>query len=98
MSRMLLRRKKLIELEQADIKDQRERHLALHRADDPRSGLDGPDRGLECLQTLGVDEIALVEQDHIAVDELIAGSLALEQFQAKACGIRDRDDRIDAHR
>ena len=49
------------------------------------------------LQPLCADEIALVEQNDVAVTELVAGSLALELLEAKAIGIGNRDDRIDAH-
>ena len=47
------------------------------------------------VQPLRVDQVALVEQDDIAVAKLIARSLALEQVKAEAAGVRDRDDGID---
>ena len=88
---------KPIGLEQPDAEDERERDATLRRPHDARLRLERADRVFEGLQPLGADEIALVEQNDVAVTELVAGSLALELLEAKASGIGNRDDRIDAH-
>ena len=67
-----------IRLEQADAEDEWERQAALRGADDARVLLHAADAVLERMQLPRVDQVALVEQDHIAVAQLIVRSLALE--------------------
>ena len=94
--RVLLIGEESIRLEQADAEDERERKAALRGLDDPRALLDPADAALDRPQTRRVDQVALVEQHHVAVAQLIARGLALEQIEAEAAGVRDGDDRIDA--
>jgi hypothetical protein len=93
--RMLRSGEESIRLEHADAEDERERQAALRGADDARVLLHAPDAFLERVQPPRVDQVALVEQDDVAVTQLIARSLALEQVKAEAAGVRDRDDGID---
>jgi hypothetical protein len=78
---------KPIRLEQPDAEQERERDPALRRAQDARLRLERADRLLERSQPLVVDEIALVEQNDVAVTELVARSLALEAVEAEVGGI-----------
>ena len=88
---------KKIRLEQSDAEDKRKRDPALGCAHHPRLRLDLPDRGLNPSQLAGANEIALVEQNDVAVTKLIARSLALEAVEAEVGGIGNGDDRVDAH-
>jgi hypothetical protein len=94
--RMLRSGEEPIRLEQADAEDERERQTALRGADDARVLLHASDALLERVQPPRIDQVAFVEQDDIPVAQLIARSLALEQVEAEAAGVRDRDDGIDA--
>src|SRR5262249_55989417 len=88
---------KSIGLEQSDTEDERQGCPTLRRPHDARLRLDRPERLFKDSQPLRACEIALFEQNDIAVTELAASSLALELVKAKAVGIDDRDDRIDTH-
>jgi hypothetical protein len=63
---------KPIRLEQPDAEQERERDPALGRAQDARLRLERADRVLERPQPLGVHQIALVEQNDVAVTEPVA--------------------------
>ena len=62
---------KTIRLEQSDAEDKRKRDPTLGCAHHPRLRLDLPDRGLNPSQPAGANEIALVEQNDVAVTKLL---------------------------
>ena len=84
-------------MEQSDAEDEREGDPALGCAQHARLRLDPADRVLGRSQRVGADEVALVEQNDVAVTKLIARSLALEAVEAEVGGVGNGDDRIDAY-
>ena len=86
----------LVALEQPHAQQQRQGHLPLHRAQDAGLGLDRQQLRLHRRQPRLIDQIALVEQDHVAVNHLGARHLPLENLRAEVLGIHQGDDRIEA--
>src|SRR5262249_410904 len=72
---------KAIRLEQSDTEDERERDPALGCAHHARLRVDPADRRLNRSQRVGAGEVALVEQNDVAVTKLVARSLALEAIE-----------------
>ncbi len=84
-----------VRLKQADAQDQRKRHLAARGAHDARMLRDDADLLRDGIHIMRGDEVALVEQNDVAVDELVACRRALEQVEAEACGVGHRNDRVE---
>jgi hypothetical protein len=78
---------KAVRLEQSDAEDERERDPALGCAHHPRLRIDASDRRVNRSQLVGADKVTLVEQNDVAVTELVARSLALEAVEAEVGGI-----------
>ena len=93
---MVLLSHHLVALEQAHAQQQRQGHLPFHRPQDAGLGLDRQQLRFHRRQPLLIDQIALVEQDHVAVDHLGARHLALQDRGAEVLGIHQGDDRIEA--
>ena len=71
-------RRKTVSIETAQPQDGRERNVTTRGAGDPRTGRDVSDCLLERAQPLGTHKIALVKQDHVPVNKLIARRLAID--------------------
>src|SRR6266480_2470873 len=74
---------KAVRLEQSDAEDERERDPALGCAHHPRLRIDASDRRVNRSQLVGADKVTLVEQNDVAVTELVARSLAFEALEAE---------------
>ena len=83
-----------VAFEQSHAQQQRQRHLPLHSAQDAGIGLDRPQLPLHALQPLFIDQVCLVEQDHVAVHDLGTGHLPLQHLAAEILRINQGDDRI----
>src|ERR1700730_8169789 len=86
----------MVRLEEADAEDQRKRNLGPRGSDDPCIGFDFTDFRFYGAQNMVFRQIALVEQDHVCISNLVVGGGAVEEIQAKIVGIRKRDHRVDA--
>ena len=84
----------LVAFKQANAQQQGQAHLALHRVQDPGVGLDLPQAPLHLRQALRAHQVALVEQQDVAIHHLGAGHLAVEDLVAEVLGIDQRDDRV----
>ena len=85
-----------VALEQAHAQQQRQGHLAFHRPQDAGVLLDVAQFGFQGRQPALLHQIAFVEQDHVAVDDLGARHLPLQDLLAEVLGIHQGDDRIQA--
>ena len=84
-----------IRLKQADAQQQRQGHLAMAGAQDAGVGFDFLEVALEGREPLLADQIALIEQQDVAVHHLGPGHLALVNRVAEVFGIDQGDDRIE---
>ena len=88
----------LVALEQADAQQQRQRHLTLDRAQDAGIALDLLEAAFQGREPRVVNQVTLVEQQHVAVDDLGAGYLTFEQLVTEVFGVDQGDDRIQTRR
>ena len=85
----------LVALEQAHAQQQRQGNLAVDRPEDAGVGLDGAQLALEGLKPGLVDQVAFVQQQHVAVDDLGPGHLAVEHCVAEVLGVHQGDDGVE---
>ena len=85
----------LVALEQAHAQQQRQRYPPLHRAQDAGVGLDAAQLAFQVLQARLVHQVALVEQDHVAVHDLCPAHLAFEGVRPEVFGVHQGDDRVE---
>src|SRR5262249_7460902 len=89
--------KKSIGLKQAHAQNERERNLAAGRIENAGTRGQAPNGLLELAQAYAVDEVAPVEQDDVAIHELIAQRRAFEAIEREVLGIHDGHDGIEAN-
>ena len=95
---VVLLRHDLVALKQAHAQQQGKGDLPLHRPEDARIGLDLPQLRFQGAEPLFGHQVALVEQQHVAVHDLGPGYLALQQVIAEVLRIHQGDDRVEAGR
>ena len=86
----------LVAFKQSHAQQQGQRHIPFHRPEDAGIGFDPAELLFQVSQPGFLHQIALVEQQHVAVDDLGPGHLAFQQVIAEVFGIHQRDDRIQA--
>ena len=86
----------LVAFEQAHAQQQGQGHFPLHRTQDAGFAFDRFQLGLQLDEPGFLHQVALVQQDHVAVDDLGAGHLAFEHLLAEVLGIHQGDDRVEA--
>ncbi len=88
----------LVALEQADAQQQRQRHLTVDRAQDAGIALDLLQAAFQLSKSRLLNQVALVEQQHVAVNDLGPSHLAFEQLVTEVFGVDQGDDRIQTRR
>ncbi len=91
----LLRGEVLVRLEEADAEDEGEGHLGLGGAEDSGTVFDVADFEFQGIEVGFVYQVSFVEQDNVAVEDLVVGSFAVEEVEAVVFGIDEGDDRIE---
>ena len=86
----------LVAFKQPHAQQERQGHLPLHRSQDAGIGFDCAELVFEGGEPLFFHQVALVQQQHVAVHDLGPGHLALQQLIAEVFGIHQGDDRIEA--
>ena len=84
----------LVAFEQTHAQQQWQGHLAFDRAQDPGVGLDVAQLVFESLQSGFFNQIAFVQQQHVAVNDLGPGYFAIQQLFAEVFGVDQGDDRV----
>ena len=86
----------LVAFKQAHAQQQRQAHITFHRAQDAGIGFDLPQPCFHLREPLLAYQVALVEQQDVAVHHLGPGDFAIENLIAEVLRIDQRDDRVEA--
>ena len=92
---VVLLRGHLVALKEANAEQERQVDLSFDRAQDPRIGFDLPQLLLHGSEALLADQVALVEQEDVAIDHLGSGYFPIEDLVAEVLGINQGDDRVE---
>ena len=86
----------LVGFEQSNAEQQGKRHLPFHRPQDPRIVLDGSELLFDALKPLLGDEVALVQQQDVAINHLGPANFRVQNDVVEVFCIDQGDDRIQA--
>ena len=86
----------LVGFEQANAEQQGQGHVSFHRPQDPRIVLDVSELLFDGLKPLLGDEVALVQQQDVAVNHLGPANFRVQYDVVEVFCIDQRDDRIQA--
>ena len=86
----------LVGFEQSDTEQQGKRHVSFHRPQDPRIVLDVSELLFDSLKPLLGDEVALVQQQDVAINHLGPANFRVQNDVVEVFCIDQGDDRIQA--